>query len=48
MGNLFASPSARQIYSVAKAADNGAGVILGFGNYAGDVLHFGMAKARLK
>lgn len=47
MGNLFASPSARQIYSVAKAADNGAGVILGFGNYAGDVLHFGMAKARL-
>lgn len=47
MGNLFASPSAKQIYTVAKAADNGGGVILSFGNYAGDVLHFGMAKARL-
>ncbi|WP_027348938.1 dihydroxyacetone kinase family protein [Halotalea alkalilenta] len=47
MGNLFASPSARQVYSVSRAADNGGGVILSFGNYAGDVLHFGMAKERL-
>ncbi|MEU3274497.1 dihydroxyacetone kinase family protein [Saccharomonospora sp. NPDC006951] len=42
-GNIFASPSAQQACSVAKAADNGAGVLLLFGNYAGDVLHFGHA-----
>ncbi|PIJ51574.1 D-erythrulose kinase [Erwinia sp. OLTSP20] len=48
MGNLFASPSARQIYHVARAAENGAGVLLTFGNYAGDVLHFGQACERLK
>jgi hypothetical protein len=34
MGNLFASPSAQQIYNVARAAHNGAGVLLLFGNYA--------------
>ena len=44
MGNIFASPSARQVCSVAKAAaSRGAGVLLCFGNYAGDVLHFGQA-----
>lgn len=48
MGNLFASPSAQQIYNVARAADNGGGVLLAFGNYAGDVLHFGQACERLK
>lgn len=47
MGNLFASPSAQQIYTVARAANNGAGVLLGYGNYAGDVLHFGQARDRL-
>ncbi|WGW12045.1 dihydroxyacetone kinase family protein [Saxibacter everestensis] len=47
MGNLFASPSAQQVYSVAKAADQGGGVVLSFGNYAGDVLHFGQAAERL-
>ncbi|ARS52209.1 dihydroxyacetone kinase family protein [Kushneria konosiri] len=47
MGNLFASPSAQQIYSVARAANNGAGVLLSYGNYAGDVLHFGQARDRL-
>ena len=47
MGNLFCSPSAQQVYSVAKAASNGGGVLLSFGNYAGDVLHFGEAKERL-
>lgn len=47
MGNLFASPSAQQICSVAKAVNNGAGVLLAFGNYAGDVLHFGLARERL-
>ncbi|PLR19761.1 D-erythrulose kinase [Pantoea endophytica] len=48
MGNLFASPSAQQIYNVARAAHNGAGVLLMFGNYAGDVLHFGQAYERLR
>jgi dihydroxyacetone kinase len=48
MGNLFASPSAQQVYSVAKAANNGAGVLLGYGNYAGDVLHFTQAQERLR
>ncbi|TFH55977.1 dihydroxyacetone kinase subunit DhaL [Glutamicibacter arilaitensis] len=46
-GNLFASPSAGQIYRVAKAASNGGGVMLSYGNYAGDVLHFGQAQERL-
>ncbi len=48
MGNLFASPSAQQIYTVAKAADNGRGVLFGYGNYAGDVLHFDQAQERLR
>lgn len=48
MGNLFASPSAQQVYNVAKAAENGGGVLLGYGNYAGDVLHFNQAQERLR
>ncbi len=47
MGNLFASPSAQQVYSVAIAANGGAGVLLTYGNYAGDVLNFDQAQARL-
>ena len=48
MGNVFASPSAQQIYSVAKAAENGAGVLFSYGNYAGDVLNFNAAQERLR
>jgi D-erythrulose 4-kinase len=48
MGNLFASPSAQQVYNVAEAADNGGGVLLGYGNYAGDVLHFTQAREKLR
>jgi D-erythrulose 4-kinase len=47
LGGVFASPSAEQIYRVARAADGGAGVVLGFGNYAGDRLNFGVAAERL-
>jgi D-erythrulose 4-kinase len=47
MGNLFASPSAQQVYAVARAADRGAGVLFSYGNYAGDVLHFTQAQERL-
>ncbi|WP_415854798.1 dihydroxyacetone kinase family protein [Sinomonas sp. G460-2] len=47
MGNIFASPSAQQVYSVAKAAESGGGVLLTYGNYAGDVLNFNQAQDRL-
>ncbi|PRY66940.1 homodimeric dihydroxyacetone kinase [Glaciihabitans tibetensis] len=47
MGNLFASPSAQQVESVATAANRGGGVLLGYGNYAGDVLHFTQAQEKL-
>ncbi|WAH96341.1 dihydroxyacetone kinase family protein [Arthrobacter sp. MMS18-M83] len=47
MGNIFASPSAQQIYSVAKSAHAGGGVLLTYGNYAGDVLNFTLAMERL-
>ena len=47
-GNIFSSPSGAQAYSVMKAAERGAGVLMGFGNYAGDVLHFGQAIERLR
>jgi dihydroxyacetone kinase len=44
---MFASPAAGQVYRVAKAANAGGGVLLSYGNYAGDVLHFGQAQLRL-
>ena len=47
MGNLFASPSAQQVESVATAANRGGGVLLSYGNYAGDVLHFTQAEQKL-
>ena len=47
VGNIFTSPSAQQAYAVAKAADSGAGVVFTYGNYAGDVMNFGMATERL-
>ncbi|MCS5493345.1 dihydroxyacetone kinase family protein [Curtobacterium flaccumfaciens] len=43
MGNLFASPSAQQVTAVAKASEHGGGVLLSYGNYAGDVLNFDAA-----
>jgi len=47
-GNVFASPSASQIVSVVRQAHQGAGVVLGFGNYSGDVLNFGLAAELLR
>lgn len=47
VGNIFTSPSAEDAYHVAKAANNGAGVIITSGNYAGDVMHFTAASERL-
>jgi dihydroxyacetone kinase len=46
-GDVFASPSTRSVARIARLAHRGGGVILGFGNYAGDVLNFGGAIARL-
>jgi dihydroxyacetone kinase len=48
IGNVFASPSSQQIYEVAKAAENGGGVLFTYGNYAGDVLNFDEAQRRLR
>ena len=48
LGDVFASPSAEQVYRVARAANGGAGVILSFGNYAGDRLNFAVAADRLR
>jgi len=47
-GDVFASPATRLIDSVARKAARGGGIILGFGNYAGDVLNFGFAAERLR
>jgi dihydroxyacetone kinase len=48
IGNIFTSPSAQDAYSVARAANNGAGVLFAFGNYAGDNMNFGLAVERLE
>lgn len=47
-GNIFSSPSAAQALSVGRAANQGGGVLIAFGNYAGDVLHFGEAAEMLQ
>ena len=47
VGDVFASPSAHQVVSVAMAAQAGGGVLLTYGNYAGDVLNFKAAGEEL-
>lgn len=47
MGNVFASPSAQRVLSVCKAVESGAGVLLSYGNYAGDVMNFNQAQEQL-
>ena len=47
-GNIFASPSAGQVVRVGSAVERGAGLLLTFGNYAGDVLHFSLGAERLR
>ena len=46
-GEIFASPSTAAVARVCRNAEHGGGIILGFGNYAGDVLNFGVAAERL-
>ena len=43
-GNVFASPSAEQIYHAIAQADCGQGVLLIIKNYSGDIMNFTMAK----
>jgi dihydroxyacetone kinase-like protein len=43
VGDVFASPSADQMYTVTKRIHGGAGVVYIYGNYGGDVLNFDMA-----
>ncbi|GLR53397.1 dihydroxyacetone kinase family protein [Shinella yambaruensis] len=47
-GEIFASPSTAAVARVCRKADFGGGILLGFGNYAGDVLNFGVAAERLR
>ena len=47
-GDVFASPSTQSVAHVARTADHGGGVLLCFGNYAGDVLNFSAAAERLR
>lgn len=48
MGDVFTSPSAEQVYRIARAAEGGHGVVLAYGNYAGDRLNFASAEQRLR
>ncbi|CAN5388451.1 D-erythrulose 4-kinase [soil metagenome] len=48
VGNIFTSPSADEAASVARAANSDAGVLLTTGNYAGDVMNFGLAVEQLR
>lgn len=48
VGNIFTSPSAADAASVGRAAHEGRGVVFSTGNYAGDVMNFNQAVARLK
>jgi dihydroxyacetone kinase-like protein len=43
LGNVFASPSAAPIVEIVERVDSGAGVLLVYGNYEGDVMNFEMA-----
>lgn len=47
-GEIFASPSTAAVARVCRNASYGGGILLGFGNYAGDVLNFGVAAERLR
>lgn len=47
VGNVFQSPSAEQIYNIAKEVEAGAGVLFLYGNYTGDIMNFDMAAEML-
>ncbi len=43
IGDVFSSPSAREVLAVTKAIDTGKGVLFLYGNYSGDTMNFDMA-----
>ncbi|KAI9712049.1 MAG: hypothetical protein M1820_001758 [Bogoriella megaspora] len=45
-GDVFASPSTKQIMSAIKNVPSNNGIILGITNYTGDMLHFGLAREK--
>lgn len=48
IGDVFASPSAEQMATACRHASGGAGVLMIYGNYGGDVMNFGMASEVLE
>lgn len=48
VGNVFTSPSTEDVYHVAKAVENGNGIFILGGNYAGDKMNFNMARDWLR
>ncbi len=42
-GNIFASPPPNVVLAAIRAANFGRGVLMAYGNYAGDVMNFGLA-----
>jgi D-erythrulose 4-kinase len=46
-GHMFGSPAAGPVYREAKSAQMGGGVLLSYGNYGADVLHFGQTQQQL-
>lgn len=48
IGDIFTSPSGEQAYRCMKALDGGAGLLMSYGNYSGDVLNFDEAQARCR
>lgn len=47
-GDIFASPSTKQILAAMRATPSNVGYILALTNYTGDKLHFGLASERAK
>lgn len=47
-GDIFASPSARQVMAGIRATEPDCGVILAITNYTGDKLHFGLAQEKFQ
>ena len=48
MGGIFASPAIQAVANIGRLAHRGGGIVMGFGNYAGDNLNFGIAAERLR
>ena len=48
IGDIFTSPSTEHIYRSMLALDGGAGVLLSYGRYSGDIMNFGLAETRAR